>query len=102
MAISYVNTTEVENITKEMTSLTNELETTFNDLFQRLTNVPRGTGEWIGGQADFYFDKVATDKQQYVNFINDLRKFTQMIDADMTDIRTCMKKNNNDELKKGG
>ena len=101
MAISYINTTEVNNISKELISLANELNTEFNNLFTRFSEVPTVTKEWVGKQSVFYFKRVASDKKQYINFSNKLRDIGYKLSTDLYEIQTCINKNNKEESKTG-
>ena len=53
MAISYVNTNELDTIGAEIISLAGELETELYSLYNRLGNVPMTTKEWVGDKAEF-------------------------------------------------
>lgn len=101
MAVSYMNTTEVENISKEILELANELNTEFNNLFKRFAEVPNITREWVGTQSQFYFNRVAADKVQYINFVNKLRDVGYKLSNDVYEMQNCILKNNNAEAKKG-
>lgn len=94
MAISYINTTEVESISKEIISLSNELTIEFNNLFNRLSGVPDITKEWVGKQAMFYFNKVALEKKDYINFVNSLREIGIKLSKDVCQVQTCINTNN--------
>ena len=97
MAISYVNTTEVENISKDLISLANEFASEINSLFNRLSEVPIVTGEWVGNQAQFYFNKISTDKNQYIDFANKIKEIGYKLNKDMNEIELCITKTNNNE-----
>ncbi len=101
MAISYINTTEVEDISKDLISLVNELNTEINNLFTRFSEVPSITREWVGNQAQFYFQKVASDKAQYTDFIGKLRDIGYKLSTDVYEVQMCINKNNNIETQKG-
>lgn len=101
MAISYVNTTEVESIAKDLISLSNEFNTEINNLFSRFSEVPSVTKEWVGNKAIFYFGKVSLDKRQYNNFATKLRDIGYKLSTDVYEIQTVMNKNNNEEAQRG-
>lgn len=101
MAISYINTVKVENISKDILSLANDLNTEINNLFNRFSEVPTVTREWVGQQAQTYFRIVASEKKQYTNFVNDLRDIGHKLSTDVYEIQTCINKNINEETKKG-
>lgn len=92
--ISYVNTDELEDIAIELSSATNDLDAEFNALFTRLNNVPTVTKEWVGGQANHYFSRVALDRQQYTNFIDSVRGLGQELSTEASSIQARIKENN--------
>ena len=96
-----MNTIEIENIAKEIISLANELNNEFNNLFNRFHEVPNITREWVGQQAQFYFDRVALDKKQYVDFANDLKNIGYKLNTDITETESCIKRNLNEEAERG-
>lgn len=101
MAISYMNTVEVENIAKEVLSLSNEFNVEINNLFNRFSEVPDISKEWVGSQASFYFKKVANDKKKYIDFANKLKDIGYKLSNDVYEVQTCMKKNIYEESQKG-
>lgn len=98
MAISYINTIEVGNIAKDINTLANEFNHEINNLFHRLAEVPNSTGEWFGGQASYYFNTIAKDKNQYIEFANKLRDISNMLYLNVSEVNSCLKKNINGEL----
>lgn len=92
--ITYINTDEVESVAKELSAATDELETEFNNLFKRFSNVPRGTKEWIGNQADYYFARVSEDKRHYTRVINELKSISRELTAEASSAKAYIKTNN--------
>ena len=101
MAISHINTTEVANIAHDMLKLTEELDETINTLYKLLTEVPDVTQEWVGGQAQFYFNKVATEKQQYLDLSNQIKAIANELNATSNEMQGCISHNNNEESRRG-
>lgn len=101
MAITYINTNQVDSISKDIINLTNDLNKEFNDLFRRFSDVPTVTREWVGKQANIYFSKIASEKQQYIDFTNKIKDIGYKLSTDIYEIQTCINKNNNEESKKG-
>ncbi len=93
MAISYINTYEVESIAKEIISLANDFNAEINNLFTRFSFVPGVTREWVGTQSQFYFRRIANDKKQYIDFANTLKNIGYKLSQDVYEVRTCIKKN---------
>lgn len=101
MAISYINTVEVESISKEIETYAKEYEDLINSLFLKYSEVPTITKEWVGRQADFYFQKALEDKKQYIEFANKLKELSLKIKSDSLEIESCMNKNLEEESKAG-
>ena len=101
MAINYVNTLEVQSLSKEILSLANDFNTEINNLFTRFSEVPTITKEWVGPQSNFYFNKVSLDKKEYLAFANSLKDIGYKLSQDAYEINTCISKNLNAESEKG-
>lgn len=78
--ISRINTEELREIAATYNLAVRDFECEIRDLFKRMENVPRGTKEWIGTQADFYFSQVALDIPKFKSFIEDLRQFGNLLE----------------------
>ena len=66
MAITYVNTTEIESIASDLISLSNEYIDEINKLFVRLSEVPSETKEWTGTQANKYYNVISRGKDYLI------------------------------------
>ena len=64
-----------------MISLVNDLNTEINNLFNRFSEVPSVTKEWVGQQAQFYF------------------RIGYKLSTDVFEMNTCINKNINEESK---
>lgn len=100
MAISYVNTNEVEDANKDFKNLVNQFNEQINDLYKRLSEVPTISREWFGNQANYYFRVVNQDKRQYNNFVNKLNLFSLRVDRDLEKIENVIKNNTAEESRK--
>ena len=92
--ISYIDTREVENVSNELLPLIDKLEAEFNALFERFSKVTTVTKEWIGGQAEFYFSRVALDKKVYTELIAELRQIASELDSEAESANSYIKANN--------
>ena len=99
MAISYINTGEVEEVANNIISLAMDFNTEINNLFSRLSDVPSITREWVGTQSKFYFKKIASDKKQYNDFADNLRHIGYKLSKDIYEIQTCMNNNYREEAR---
>ena len=97
MAISYINTDEVKNIAKDINSLTDDLNSEFINLFTRFSEVPNVTKEWIGNKSEFYFNTIAKDKKQYLNFVKSLKAIAANLNMAVDDMQDCVIKNIKEE-----
>ena len=91
MAITYINTDELQDISNNIISLASDLNDEFTSLFDRLINVPTGTQEWVGRQSLYYFRTVYNDKRQYSIFVNKLNELGTRIGNDARTMDTYIK-----------
>ena len=96
--ISYINTGKVDAIATQVGRRTATLGSYFNSLFKRLENVPSSTKEWVGNQSKAYFTRIAQDKKQYLNLVEDLEEICRELKAEATEADSLIKKWN----KQGG
>lgn len=97
MAISYVNTNELDTIGAEIVSLAGDLETEIFSLYNRLGNVPTTTREWVGDKAEFYFRRICEDKQKYMDFVAKIKEVGNMVRNNSLLIKTTITDNMNNE-----
>ena len=97
MAISYVNTDKIMEISKKIKSLTLDLDKEIDDLFTRFAEVPTVTGEWVGQTSEYYFKTIAKDKMKYKDFISEINDVADRLDKDCVEIQSCIKKCINNE-----
>ena len=97
MAISYINTSEVDSIAKEINTLADEFNEEINKLYQRLLAVPTNSKEWFGKQSNYYFGRISKDKQQYIDFGNKIREISNKLYSDANEVNICLKNNINGE-----
>ena len=95
-AISYADTTEIESISDKLLVLANDINLEFNSLFERFAEVPRGTQEWIGGQADIYFRIIAAERPQYDNLTNAIRNISKELKIESIGLDNAIDRNNKD------
>ena len=89
--ISYIYTERVNDIAGELILAAEKLSQEFTALFKRLEEVPSVTKEWTGNQADFYFSEVVLDKQQYMLFVDTLRRIGEGLKAEATNAEAGIK-----------
>ena len=63
--IPYANTNEMKEVADDIKALASQLSETFDALYKRLSEVPEGTQEWIGGKANYYFATICSDKDEH-------------------------------------
>lgn len=98
MSISYINTSDVENIANNIITLSSDLETEFNNLFRRLSNVPSITKEWVGNQSEYYFNTIINDKSKYIYFSKKINNIGKTLNDEVEKINLAISTNNNDDF----
>ncbi|MBR5662915.1 MAG: hypothetical protein IKX00_04660 [Bacilli bacterium] len=84
--ISNFDTVRVEEISKDLIKYADEYTDLINAFFKRLDQVPNITKEWIGNQANYYFNHVALEKKKYIKFGNLLRNIPIKLTNDSAEI----------------
>ena len=72
--ITYIDTESLRDTLVEAKTLQIELREEINKLYERLTNIPDGTQEWVGQKAQYYFNTIAQDKNILIKFCDSLEK----------------------------
>ena len=101
MAVTYINTDEMEDISKNIIEYAGELNDIFNSLFDRFINVPTGTQEWVGKQSLYYFRKAYGEKRQYTIFANKIMELGNRIGNDARTMKSYIKSNHDQEASEG-
>lgn len=73
------DTAKMEQCGKDMLRLIESLENKYDSLFDRLHNIPKVTGEWIGPAAENFATKVLLEKKEYDNYIIDLKYYANFL-----------------------
>lgn len=98
--ITYADTEKIKEIAKDIDTLANEYLTEINNMFKRFANVPRGTKEWVGQSADYYYEKISYDKIDFVTFGENIKTYSKKLANDAESISTTVKNNVSNEAKK--
>jgi hypothetical protein len=101
MAITYFNSTEVESISNDIYELATQFEDEMTSLFKRFEEVPYVTKEWIGDKANFYFNYIALDRKQYMDFAESLKKISYNLNDTVLDVNKNIKDTKIKETEKG-
>ncbi len=101
MAITYVNTTELDDIAEKLSSLSNDYLNEINNLFNRLSEVPSETKEWTGTQSKKYLNIILRDKKEYLEVGNKMKYIADELKRNSIDINNCVNYCNENEAKKG-
>lgn len=86
MSLTYANTSEIEEIAKELSSISNDYTVEINNLFTRLSNVPSETKEWQGEQSEKYHNIIAGDKAGLLNIGKELKYLADKLKSDALEI----------------
>lgn len=90
--ITKIDTREIEQIAKDLKQLADDYNSLITSFFKRMNEVTTITKEWVGNQANFYFDKVFQDKMMYIEYGNMLRNIPTKLDNDLISISTHITK----------
>lgn len=82
MAISYVDTKRLKEISKNVILLSNRYDVLINELFKTFSLVPFETKEWVGQSSQKYFKIVSFDKIDFLKFGEHIREYGKRISND--------------------
>lgn len=68
MAKIYVDTTKIKDNGLEILGNVEKYKKNINDLFDRISNVPTQTYEWVGKSSNDFVKEVIKEKEDYINF----------------------------------
>ena len=74
-----INTKEIHEYGNEIISLSKELQTVINTMFDRIHNIPITTGEWIGEAAEQFVSKADKDRGQYLEFCREIYNYGRFL-----------------------
>ena len=80
--IPYANTNEMKEVADDIKALAIQLGETFDALYKRLSEVPEGTQEWIGGKANYYFATICSDKDKHKTICTELETLANEIESE--------------------
>ena len=92
--IKYVDTNELGSISRELQKAANDLDFEFNAIFKRLEDIPTVTKEWVGNQAEYYFNRALLEKKQYTMFVDGIRKLGEEISTEASTMQEHINSNN--------
>lgn len=70
-----INTKRLRECGNDILKLVEELRDTYCSLFDRIDKIPTTTKEWVGESSEKFVTLVRKDKINYINYINDLKKY---------------------------
>lgn len=89
-AIEYAETKQIKNIADSIITLANDYNLEINKLFNMFAAVPYDTKEWVGNQSDKFFDLVALEKDDFINFGDRIREYGEKLNKDAEDIESTI------------
>lgn len=99
MAVSSVDTDRLKDLSKDIMSLANQYDIQITKLFKMLGDVPYTTKEWVGNQAERYFKLVLLDKNDFLDFGNELKRYARKLSEDSDKLDDAIEKTQKDEVK---
>lgn len=91
MNFEYGDSENIIEIAKDIINSANEYNIEINNLFKKLTSISTETKEWIGTKANRYNQIVSLDKQQYLDFYENLKSFSNELINIANNIDNCVK-----------
>lgn len=79
MAITYIDTERLKDINLEISNLIKNYYNEINSMFNKFSNVPYLTREWVGQSSEKYFGQVMLEKQDYLEFGRMLEEYNKAI-----------------------
>lgn len=89
-AIEYAETKQIKNIADSIITLANDYNLEINKFFNMFAAVPYDTKEWVGNQSDKFFDLVALEKDDFINFGDRIREYGEKLNKDAEDIESTI------------
>lgn len=75
----YVDTQKMRNCSSDIYDEINILKKTYDEMFNRLKNMPIRTHEWVGPAAQQYVNAINKEKVDYDNYIKDLKEYAKFL-----------------------
>lgn len=91
--VEYIDTSSIVDLSKELLYLNNEYLIEVNQLYNKLTNMPYETLEWVGNKAEEYSKRCALEKENLLNMYNNLSEYTKMLQRFAEDYEEVIIKN---------
>ena len=83
-SVTYMDTVKVDEIRKDLLDLANQYNDKIIQLFNKLASVPTETKEWIGNQANKYFETIINnDKKEFLNYGYNLKNIANKLGNDI-------------------
>lgn len=57
-----------------------KIESLYREMFERLSNMPLKTGEWVGKSAINYVNALKNEEKEFLNYIEDLQSYSRYLD----------------------
>lgn len=93
MEIEYIDTQSVEEVATQISSLNNEYIALINKLFDRLSDVPDNTREWVGNQSENYLKLILLEKEDFFIISDDIKKYATFLKDFATDCEETINNN---------
>jgi hypothetical protein len=87
----------MRRLASEINSLATQYQKLISDLYNRFSNMPFTTGEWIGNQAEKYVNIVLLDKSDMMSVGDRIKDFSKVITDDANLLESSCSKIMEDE-----
>lgn len=84
------NTDEMKRIASEINALATEYQTKISKMYSKFSNMPTGTGEWIGEKSEEYVGYVLQDKSDLMAVGDKIKSFAKVIEDDAVQLESTI------------
>ena len=96
--VSFADTSEIEDESRKLLLLADDLKKEFDSFFERLSDVPKRSNEWVGGKAELYFKIAANEKSQYDRLVERIKEIGYELKVESRRLDDIIYKNNRDRV----
>lgn len=85
-SLKHADTKEIRELANEIIVLANDYQEEVLSLFRRFANVPTITKEWVGDQAEYYFDTISFEKADFDYVGDGIKSYANKLISDCESI----------------
>lgn len=96
MSEIHVDTAKIKECGQDIVDLSTTLAEIINTMFNRINNINKVTGEWVGSSATDFVNKANLDKNQYITMKNQIYQhgkylidYANEMENKITEVKRC-------------